>query len=67
MLADRVSNPPLTYQLGALPIVLPGPVFMEKYGYLSLNYPCYPFLPGALSNVGSKLIFLYEEIWEIIP
>ena len=21
--------------------------FMEKYGYLSLNYPCYPFLSGA--------------------
>ena len=23
-------------------------VFMEKYGSLSLNYPCYPLLSGAL-------------------
>lgn len=25
--------------------------FMEKYGNFSLNYPCYPFLSGALVKV----------------
>ena len=24
--------------------------FMEKYGKLSLNYPCYPFFSGALTE-----------------
>ena len=27
-------------------------VLMEKYGKLSLNYPCYPFLSGALADPG---------------
>ena len=43
MLPDRVSNPgPLTYESGALPIVLRGPA------KLSLNYPQNPLLSTAL-------------------
>ena len=36
MLPDRVSNPgPLTYESGALPIALRGPVFINrKYAYV---------------------------------
>ena len=30
-------------------------ILMEKYGSLSLNYPCYPFLSGALAT-GSAVI-----------
>ena len=29
---------------------------MEKYGFLSLNYPCYSFLSGALTKRYVKLL-----------
>ena len=50
MLPDRLSNPePLTYESGALPIALRGPVsFRNKKIAISLNYPQYPLLTGAM-------------------
>ena len=32
--------------------------FMEKNDLLSLNYPCYPYLSGALNIYGMYLLFL---------
>ena len=35
MLPDRVSNPgPLTYESGALPIVLHGPAYLKGFDFL---------------------------------
>ena len=48
MLPDRVSNPgPLTYESDALPIALRGPASLKEKN-LSLNFPQYPLLSGAL-------------------
>ena len=60
MLPDRVSNPgPLTYESDALPIALHGPaVLFEKEEKLSLNYPHYLLLSGALKF--SKELYLHS-------
>ena len=36
-------------------------VFTEKEGKLSLNYPCYHFLSGALILLQKRAIFLRTE------
>ena len=35
--------------------------FMEKYGQLSLNYPCYPFLSGALYIMMNGYTLLFDH------
>ena len=35
--------------------------FMEKCGQFSLNYPCYPFLSGALYTSMFSTIFTHEN------
>ena len=34
-------------------------VFMEKSGLLSLNYPCYSFLSGALGTMSHAKLLLH--------
>ena len=38
---------------------------MEKYGKLALNYPCYPFLSGALCNlrINEGMHFCLHKSW----
>ena len=44
MLPDRVSNPgPLTYESGALPIVLRGPAYFILTTSVVMHTACFPF------------------------
>ena len=36
-------------------------VYLEKYGYLSINYLCYPFLSGALNKQNKQIKLDTEE------
>ena len=37
--------------------------FMKKYGLLSLNYPCYPFLSVAMKKQNSSTtMYMYTEL-----
>ena len=67
MLPDRVSNPgPLTYELGALPIVLRGPalfltsrlVWMSPFLVLGVSYRYSHFHCILLSNSCKKTVLI---------
>ena len=62
MLPDRVSNPgPLTYESGALPIVLRGPALTLRYQELTVEY----LLTCKLEQVWYNLTLQHKNQFQI--